>query len=71
LRLGDFIDWYKRATEMRLRTLMLPDVILKRRIHDDHLSIRNQHAAKDYVRILKASLDRQRKKDSGKNGAAK
>ena len=62
LRIGDFIDWYKRASEMKLRSFMPPDVVLKRRIHDDHLSNRDPHAAKDYVRIMKASLDRQRKK---------
>jgi hypothetical protein len=56
---------------MKLKSLMLPDIILKRRIHDDHQSVRNQHAKKDYVRIIKASLDRQRKKDSGENGATK
>jgi len=71
LRVGDFIDWYKRSSEMKLKILMLPDVILKRRIHNDHQSVRNQHANKDYVRILKASMDRQRKKYSGGNGAAK
>ncbi|OGP88721.1 MAG: hypothetical protein A2031_00190, partial [Deltaproteobacteria bacterium RBG_19FT_COMBO_43_11] len=64
LRVGDFLDWYKRASEIKLKSLMMPDVVLKRRIHDDHLSVRNQHATKDYVRIIKASLDRQRKKDS-------
>ena len=71
LRIGDFIDWYKRATEIELRTLMLPDVVMNRRIHDDHASIRNQHAVKDYVRILKASLDRQRKKTVRENSEAK
>ena len=63
LRMGDFVDWYIRASEIKLRILMPPDVVLKRRIHDDHMSIRNRYAATDYVRIVKASLDRQRKKD--------
>jgi len=60
--LGDFIDWYKRATEKELRMFMLPDVLLKRRIHGNNESYRERHAQKDYVRIMKASLDRQRRR---------
>ena len=30
---GDFIDWYIRATEKSSETLMLPDVLARRRIH--------------------------------------
>jgi glycosyltransferase involved in cell wall biosynthesis len=64
LTLGDFIDWYKRATEIHLKILVLPEVVLKRRIHDDNQSVRNKHAMKDYVHIVKAALDRQRKNKS-------
>jgi glycosyltransferase involved in cell wall biosynthesis len=60
LTLGDFVDWYKRASEVHLKTLILPDVVLKRRIHDDNQSLRDKHAVKDYVHIMKAALDRQR-----------
>jgi glycosyltransferase involved in cell wall biosynthesis len=64
LTLGDFIDWYKRAMEAGLKFLMLPDVVLKRRIHDDNSSVRDRHAEKDYVKIMKAALDRKRKKEA-------
>jgi hypothetical protein len=60
LTLGDFVDWYKRATELDLKTLVLLEVVLKRRIHDDNQSVRDKHAVKDYVHIMKAALDRQR-----------
>jgi glycosyltransferase involved in cell wall biosynthesis len=66
LQLGDFIDWYKRAMEAGLKFLTLPEVVLLRRIHDDNTSVRNRAAEKDYVRIMKAALDRKREKDSGK-----
>jgi hypothetical protein len=69
--LGDFIDWYKRATEKGLKMQMLPDILMKRRVHADNKSYRERHAKADYVRILKASLDRQRKqKPSGKVAVA-
>ena len=59
-RVGQFISWYLRATEMGLRTLMLPDLVLRRRLHETNMGIRERGAAIDYVRILKASLDRRR-----------
>ena len=33
-RLGEFVDWYARAVDAGLETLMLPDVLLLRRVHD-------------------------------------
>ncbi|GBE35352.1 hypothetical protein BMS3Bbin06_01890 [bacterium BMS3Bbin06] len=60
-RMGDFIDWYARAMEQKLKSFMLPDVVLKRRIHDANMGIRERNARGDYLRILKASLDRRRK----------
>jgi hypothetical protein len=59
-RVGEFISWYLRATEAGLRTLMLPEVVLRRRLHETNQGIRERGAATDYVRILKASLDRRR-----------
>jgi len=64
LTLGDFIDWYKRATDMDLKFYMMPDVVLKRRIHDNNSSVLNRNAVKDYVRIMKAALDRKRIKEA-------
>ena len=69
LTLGDFIDWYKRATDMDLKFKMLPNVVLKRRIHDNNSSVLNQYAVKDYVSIMKAALDRKRKKEAEQMGA--
>lgn len=60
-RMGDFIDWYARAMEQKLKSFMLPDVVLKRRIHDANMGICERNARGDYLRILKASLDRRRK----------
>ena len=59
-RVGECISWYLRATEAGLRTLMLPDLVLRRRLHETNTGIRERGAAADYMRILKASLDRRR-----------
>ncbi|NOY98887.1 MAG: glycosyltransferase [Chloroflexi bacterium] len=60
-RLGEFIDWYLRAKRLGLRWLMLPDVIVKRRLHKTNMTAQKASDKLDYVRIVKASLDHRRK----------
>ena len=59
--IGEFIDWYARAREQDLKTLMLPDVVMRRRIHKTNQGITKAPQRKAYVHILKAALDRRRK----------
>jgi len=60
-RVGEFIDWYLRAEEIGLKSFLLPHVVLMRRIHDANMGIRERTSRIDYVKIVKASLDRRRK----------
>ncbi len=64
-RVGEFVDWYLRATEAGLRERVLPEVVLRRRLHKTNQGIRERAAATDYARILKASLDRRRAAGEG------
>ncbi len=66
-KLGDFIDWYSRAMEKGLKGIMLDELVMYRRIHADNTGIRQRKSRPEFVRILKASLDRRRKmqKDDG------
>ncbi len=57
---GDYIDWFLKASEIGLRTFMLPGIVMKRRIHMDNLSLRKPESRADFVHMLKASLDRRR-----------
>lgn len=57
---GEFIDWYARAREKGLTGILVSDIVLKRRIHDKNMGITFYHSRKDYVKILKNSLDRKR-----------
>ena len=61
-RVGEFVDWYLKAIEQGLKSLLLPEIVMERRIHTDNMGIREHKHYTDYVRILKASLDRRRKK---------
>jgi GT2 family glycosyltransferase len=54
------VDWQLRASEESLRTLMLPDVLYRRRIHGKNRSIVDRDL-NGYIRALKASLDRRRR----------
>jgi glycosyltransferase involved in cell wall biosynthesis len=59
-KVGEFIDWYARAVELQIRSLVLPDLLLWRRIHDSNQGVRERQSVSDYARVLKASLDRKR-----------
>jgi hypothetical protein len=67
-QVGEFVDWYSRALDSGLKALMLPKVVYRRRIHTTNLGIRKRDAQTDYLRILKASLDRRRKMHSQEGG---
>jgi glycosyltransferase involved in cell wall biosynthesis len=60
IKLGEFVDWYMRAKEMGLRSQMLAEVVLRRRIHDDNIGVRHRDSTGDYARLLKDALDRRR-----------
>ena len=60
LKVGEFIDWYSRAVELQIHSLVLPDLFLWRRIHDSNTGVRERQSVSDYARVLKATLDRRR-----------
>ena len=60
LRVGVTVDWYARATEAGLRMLMLPDVVLERRLHLTNNGLRERDSRAQYMHVLKAALDRRR-----------
>lgn len=68
-QIGNFIDWYLRAQEAGLRDTMLPEVLLRRRLHTDNMGIRERASRRAYAHILKHALDRRRGLDRA--GAAK
>jgi glycosyltransferase involved in cell wall biosynthesis len=59
-KVGEFIDWYARAVELDVRSLVMPELFLWRRIHDSNQGIRERQSVTDYARVLKAKLDRRR-----------
>lgn len=60
LKVGEFISWYGKAKDIKIREKILPDVLLWRRIHETNTGIRERQSRSDYVRLIKATLDRRR-----------
>jgi glycosyltransferase involved in cell wall biosynthesis len=60
LRVGVTVDWYARASEAGLTSLVLPEVVLERRLHGENNGVREQSRRLQYVEVLKASIDRRR-----------
>ena len=59
-RVGEFIDWFARASHAGATSLMLPQVVVERRLHRDNMGVERRGDRADYLRIVKAALDRQR-----------
>jgi glycosyltransferase involved in cell wall biosynthesis len=60
LRVGEVVDWLARAREAGLREVMLPEVVFERRLHRTNLGRRRREDRSDFIRLVKASLDRRR-----------
>jgi glycosyltransferase involved in cell wall biosynthesis len=61
-KLAEFASWQVRMTEIGLQTMMLPELVAKRRIHETNKGIQKKQYQTEYIQILKASLDRRRAK---------
>jgi hypothetical protein len=60
LKVGVTVDWYARAVDAGLRSTMLPQVLLERRLHLANNGLRERDSRSQYVHVLKAALDRRR-----------
>ncbi len=58
-RIGEFIDWTMRAEEFGLKHIMLQEVLYLRRVHQTNTTL-NLAGHSDYLKIMKASIDRRR-----------
>jgi len=61
IAIGEFMEWYLRAQETGLKSTLIPEVLVERRIHEANQGIRDKQFQGDYHRVLKFALDRRRK----------
>jgi glycosyltransferase involved in cell wall biosynthesis len=60
LKLAEFIEWQARAMELGLKEFILPEIVMKRRLHKSSQGTYNRKHRIEYARVLKAALDRRR-----------
>ena len=60
-QVGEFLDWYARAQAAGLKMTVLPEVLMRRRIHGGNHILRHKDRFTDYAFILKAAIDRKRR----------
>lgn len=66
-QVAHFIEWYRRATNQGLQHVVLPAVVMKRRIHTTNLGIReHDRARREYLTLVKRQLVAQREHASPK-----
>lgn len=66
VKVGVTVDWYARAMEAGLRSAILPEVVLERRLHLTNNGLRERDSRQQYLHVLKASLDRRRARAASK-----
>ncbi len=61
LGVGEFMSWYLRAKELDLKINVIPDLVMRRRLHTSNTMLHKRDSITEFTNIIKASLDRRRK----------
>ncbi|MBN1260013.1 MAG: glycosyltransferase family 2 protein [Anaerolineae bacterium] len=61
-RLGSDADWFFRAKDLALKMDVLDVALLHKRIHDDNESYRTEENSRELLKLVRASIHRQRGK---------
>lgn len=60
LKAAEFGAWFALTRELGLQDVMLPEVVTRRRLHRANKDLVDRSSQREYLRVLKASLDRRR-----------
>ncbi|CDR34636.1 glycosyltransferase family 2 protein [Criblamydia sequanensis] len=52
VQIGEFLSWYLKAKEQGVKIVMLPEVLMRRRIHKNNLSLREACHRSQFAKIL-------------------
>lgn len=56
-QVAEFLEWYGRAQALGLKSVVLPTLVMRRRIHTNNLGIRAHHTARrEYLRLAKRRI---------------
>ncbi len=59
-RVGEFVSWQAQATDLGLPMAMVSEVVMERRLHATNMGRTERSSANDYLRIVRAALERRR-----------
>jgi glycosyltransferase involved in cell wall biosynthesis len=68
-RVGEAVEWMLRALDLGLTSIMLPDVVLRRRLHAGNSARLSRGVVREYAAVLKQTLDRRRGTGSASGGS--
>ncbi|MCL4396266.1 MAG: glycosyltransferase [Chloroflexi bacterium] len=54
------VDWFARARDLGVPTIVLPQALLRKRIHASNLSLTTPGGPRELVQVMKRSIDRKR-----------
>jgi glycosyltransferase involved in cell wall biosynthesis len=60
VRVGVTVDWFARAQEAGLRHLILPEVVLERRLHTQNNGLRESASRSQYLEVIRQAMERRR-----------
>jgi glycosyltransferase involved in cell wall biosynthesis len=60
VRVGVTVDWFARAAEAGLRHVVLPDVVLERRLHTQNNGLRERASRSQYLQVIREAMERRR-----------
>lgn len=67
LKVGTTVDWAAKSAEHGFRTALLDDVLFERRLHAANNGIVHRDHRRDYVKVVKAALDRRRAQEAARD----
>lgn len=62
LRVGEFIDWNTRAIDAGFKSIVLPQVLYRRRVHETNTGVNERPSRADYLKVVRSALERRREK---------
>ena len=68
LSTGEDTDWFSRAKDLEVPYLIVPQVLLKVRIHKSNTSLNTQENDQNLLEIIKRSIERKKAKKASTNG---
>ncbi|HEX4271209.1 MAG TPA: glycosyltransferase family A protein [Rhizomicrobium sp.] len=60
LKMGEMMDWVSRAELAGVTTVLIDDIVLRRRIHGSNTVLRLKNQKGEYLRALKGALEHKR-----------